>query len=75
QRLHRDLIIFLEIIFATGVMTVLISLWLARRVNRPLQEMSMTARKIAASGDMSETVPVKRPDEVGELARSFNQMI
>lgn len=35
----------------------------------------MTARKIAASGDMSETVPVKRPDEVGELARSFNQMI
>lgn len=75
QRLHRDLIIFLEIIFATGVMTVLISLWLARRVNRPLEEMSMTARKIAASGDMSETVPVKRPDEIGELARSFNQMI
>lgn len=75
QRLHRDLIIFLEIIFATGVITVMISLWLARRVNRPLLEMSLTARKIAASGDMSETVPVKRHDEVGELARSFNQMI
>ncbi|HEY9784884.1 MAG TPA: ATP-binding protein [Candidatus Obscuribacterales bacterium] len=75
HRLHRDLIIFLEIIAATGVVTILISLWLARRVNRPLKEMSSTARKIAASGDMSETVPVKRGDEIGELAQSFNQMI
>lgn len=75
QRLHRDLIVFLEIISATGIVTVLISLWLARRVNRPLEEMSATAKKIAVSGDISETVPVKRPDEIGELASSFNQMI
>src|SRR5271156_567931 len=40
QRLRHDLIVFLEIIGATGVVTVLISLWLARRVNRPVREMS-----------------------------------
>lgn len=75
QRLHRDLIVFLEIISATWIITILISLWLARRVNRPLEEMSAMARRIAASGDISESVPVKRPDEIGELAGSFNQMI
>lgn len=75
QRLRHDLIVFLEIIFATGAMTVLISLWLARRVNKPLQEMSAMAKKIAVSGDISEFVPVSRRDEIGELGLSFNQMI
>ena len=75
QRLRHDLIVFLEIIFATGAITVMISLWLARRVNKPLQEMSSMAKKIALSGDISEFVPVSRRDEIGELGLSFNQMI
>jgi len=75
QRLRHDLIVFLEIIVATGIVTVLISLWLAKRVNRPMQEMSAMAKKIARSGDISEFVPVLRRDEIGELGLSFNQMI
>jgi signal transduction histidine kinase len=75
QRLRHDLLVFLEIIVATGLVTVLISLWLARRVNRPVREMSAMARKIALSGDISEFVPVVRRDEIGELGLSFNQMI
>ncbi len=75
QRLRHDLIVFLEIIFATGLITISISLWLARRVNRPVQEMSAMAKKIALSGDISEFVPVSRRDEIGELGLSFNQMI
>lgn len=75
QRLRHDLIVFLEIIVATGVVTILISLWLAKRVNRPVREMSAMAKKIALSGDFSEYVPVVRRDEIGELGLSFNQMI
>ena len=75
QRLRHDLIVFLEIIFATGVVTALISLWLAKRINKPVQDMSAMARKIALSGDISEFVPVSRRDEIGELGLSFNQMI
>jgi signal transduction histidine kinase len=75
QRLRNDLIVFLEIIVATGIVTVLISLWLARRVNQPVKEMSAMAKKIALSGDISEFVPISRRDEVGELGLSFNQMI
>jgi signal transduction histidine kinase len=75
QRLHKDLIIFLELIFATGVVTVAISLWLAKRVTKPIRDMSAMANQIAKSGDLSEFVPVSRWDEIGELGLSFNQMI
>jgi signal transduction histidine kinase len=75
RRLYHDLIVFLEIIIATGLATVLISLWLAKRVNRPVREMSALAKNIALSGDISEFVPVSRKDEIGELGISFNQMI
>jgi two-component system, OmpR family, sensor kinase len=75
QRLNRDLIIFLELIFATLVFTVMISLWLARRLTRPLTDMTSSARQVAKSGDISIFVPVQRHDEIGDLALSFNQMI
>ncbi len=75
QRLRRDLIVFLEIILATGTITVLISLWLAERVNRPVKEMSKMAKQISISGDISAFLPVSRQDEIGELSGSFNQMI
>ncbi len=75
RRLKKDLFVFLEIILATGVVTVLISLWLARRVNRPVREMSALAKQISISGDFSAFLPVRRRDEIGELCLSFNQMI
>jgi signal transduction histidine kinase len=75
RRLRKDLIVFLEIIFATGVVTVLISLWLARKVNKPVREMSALAKQISISGDFSAFLPVRRKDEIGELSLSFNQMI
>ncbi len=75
RRLHSDLYGFLQIMVATIVITVAISLWLAKRVNRPVKEMSAMARNIALSGDISEFVPVNRRDEIGELGLSFNQMI
>lgn len=75
RRLNEDFYSFIKIILATGILTVWISLWLAKRVNRPVKEMSAMARNIALSGDMSEFVPVSRRDEIGELGLSFNQMI
>ena len=75
QRLNKDLIVFLEITLATFIITIFISLWLAKRVSKPIQDMSNLAKKIAISGDIAHTVPVNRHDEIGELGQSFNQMI
>jgi len=47
--------------------------WLARRLTRPLQEMTKTAVTIAA-GDYEARVPVSSNDEFGVLAATFNAM-
>jgi signal transduction histidine kinase len=75
QRLNKDFVTFLEFILGTGFITVLISLLLAKRVTKPISEMSAMSKEIARSGDISEFVPVRRQDEIGELGLSFNQMI
>ncbi len=75
QRLNSDLILFLQIIAATLVTTAFISIWLARRLTKPIKDMSEQSEYIANSGDITAFVPVTRTDEIGELVASFNQMI
>lgn len=49
--------------------------WLASRsVTRPLQELTATARRIA-EGDFEARADVRGSDEIGELGRTFNDMI
>jgi hypothetical protein len=64
--------IFLTVfVFAVGIAG---SLALAWRVTRPLQQVVEAARQVA-SGDLSQTLPAERRDEIGELERSFNEMV
>jgi two-component system phosphate regulon sensor histidine kinase PhoR len=46
---------------------------LVRRITRPLQELTASAQRIAA-GDYGQKVDATSRDEVGTLARSFNEM-
>lgn len=57
---------------ATAV-AVLLGVLLARTLTRPLRELT-TATRSVAQGDLSQKVPVRSEDELGELAASFNQM-
>ncbi|MBX9690050.1 MAG: HAMP domain-containing histidine kinase, partial [Candidatus Obscuribacterales bacterium] len=75
QRLNSDLIFFLQIIAATLVTTAIISIWLARRMTKPIKHMSELSTYIADSGDITAFVPVTVKGEIGELVASFNQMI
>jgi two-component system, NtrC family, nitrogen regulation sensor histidine kinase NtrY len=52
---------------------ILISLWIAARVSRPVEQLAQAARDVAA-GDWDVQVPVRSKDEVGLLAGAFNQM-
>ncbi len=47
--------------------------FLARQIARPILAIAQTASKVAA-GDLSQSTPVMTDDEVGVLARAFNQM-
>ena len=49
---------------------------IARRAMRPISSLTATARTIAATGDPSRHMPEPRADdEVGELARTLEQML
>jgi two-component system phosphate regulon sensor histidine kinase PhoR len=54
-------------------LAVLLSLFLAWRINRPLREMQQSAERFAA-GDLSLRLPVPDHEETGALASALNQM-
>lgn len=54
-------------------LAIMLSFLLLKRVLGPLMQMIDITKKIA-QGDYSAKVPVRSQDEVGQLARAFNQM-
>ncbi len=54
--------------------SVVLALYLARRLSRPLIDLEQAARKVKL-GDLTVEVKVDSADEVGRLAASFNEMV
>lgn len=71
HRLRRYALITAGVMLAVAV---LIYTWVVRRITRPLRGLSMAARNVAA-GDLGGSVEVRTADEVGELGRTFNNMV
>lgn len=65
--------VLLIIVLAGIVLFILGSIMLARRIVRPVNDLSAAARRIEA-GDYSQPVPRLPPDEIGQLALSFDLM-
>jgi signal transduction histidine kinase len=57
----------------SGVLALLISLALSRRILGPVEALTAAARRMGA-GDLGQRVPDESADEIGELARTFNAM-
>ncbi len=55
------------------LLAIILSLWIAARVSRPIEELARAAEEVAA-GSWDTQVPVRGHDEVAVLARSFNHM-
>ena len=55
------------------VVSVLLGIWIARRLAQPLRDLGLAARRIA-EGDYAARVPIRGPAEVASLAESFNWM-
>lgn len=68
---------FLQIFLsAAGIMLIIIIIFVAAMsysMSRPLRQMSFAAKKFAV-GDFSVRVNVTSDDEIGELAKAFNDM-
>jgi len=55
------------------LLAVILSLWIAARVSRPIEELARAAEEVAG-GNWEVQVDERGRDEVGVLARSFNHM-
>jgi two-component system sensor histidine kinase BaeS len=55
------------------LLALLLGIFLARRLTRPLRQLNQATQNVAA-GDLSQRVIVSIHDEVGELADHFNDM-
>ena len=58
---------------AAVVVAILLSIFLLRQMTRPLRRLDAATRRIA-KGEFSERVGIQTSDEIGRLARSFNEM-
>lgn len=57
-----------------AALSVLLTVWMTRRLVKPLKELNAAAKKIAA-GDLSISLTQPTKDEVGVLAESFQQTV
>ncbi len=58
---------------AIALVAALISLWLSRRISRPLEEMKRGAQRFAR-GELAGRLPIYSGEEMGGLAEAMNQM-
>jgi two-component system nitrogen regulation sensor histidine kinase NtrY len=72
--LQRQIIWLAVGVVAIGlVIGMLLSWWAAARVTRPVQKLAEGTREVAG-GNWNARVEVRGNDEIGQLARTFNQM-
>ncbi|HLP35953.1 ATP-binding protein [Lacibacter sp.] len=68
---------FLKIAISSALLLLIIGIvltWLlSRSITKPLDKLAIAARRIA-KGDFSQTVELKRADELGVLSHAFNVM-
>ncbi len=70
-RLTNGALLVLAVAIGIGLF---ISFILARSVSNPIQQMSIKAQAIA-EGDLGQRIQYEAKDEVGDLAKAFNQMV
>ncbi len=75
RRMIKDL--FVHVMLLVTLLTVLaaslIAVLFARRLTSPIGELAVALRRVT-EGDLDVVVPESSQDELGSLARSFNQM-
>jgi len=56
-----------------AVIALLLGVFLSRTLTRPIRELTRATHAVS-EGDLSQQVPVRSKDELGELAQAFNKM-
>jgi heavy metal sensor kinase len=65
---------FIAVGLGALILSVIIAIWLANLISRPLRRMAAVASAVD-SGDLSHRIDYRGDDEVGVLAEAFNHML
>jgi serine phosphatase RsbU (regulator of sigma subunit) len=71
KRQAQFLMLFLVLVL---IISRFVGYFFARKISRPIEDLSAFTTGVAG-GDLSQTVPITRRDEIGRLAENFNTMI
>jgi signal transduction histidine kinase len=69
---QRWIVLGLGVVGITAI-ALFVSVWLSRSLTRPLEKLRISAIEISR-GNLAHRVPFERDDEIGEVAKAFNQM-
>jgi HAMP domain-containing protein len=72
ERLFQNVLISVAIV---GAVFLILALWFARTIVRPIEKLTMAAHALKAGDYDKANIAVRANDEVGQLARTFNVMI
>jgi signal transduction histidine kinase len=64
---------FMYAVLAAGLVAIVLTLVISRRILSPVSALTEAARKME-KGDLSQRVQIRTNDEIGELGRAFNAM-
>jgi Signal transduction histidine kinase len=74
QKVRTDVFGYFWISIGIAVLiSIILIYFFSQRISKPLKEIKNAAR-IIASGEFSKRLNIKSNDEIGELAKTFNQM-
>jgi two-component system, NtrC family, nitrogen regulation sensor histidine kinase NtrY len=73
--LTRKIVTIAGIVAAVAILVgLLVSLWVAARITRPVEELAEGAREVA-TGRWDTRIDVRGTDEIGQLGTAFNDMM
>ncbi|MCB8944083.1 MAG: HAMP domain-containing protein [Ardenticatenaceae bacterium] len=76
ESFNRILFIALLVGLGAASASLFVAVWLTPSLFRPLEDIASVAGQITRADDLSRRVPgAERSDEIGDLARSFNQTL
>lgn len=76
EHLNRVSLTALLMGFAAATASLFVAVLLTPGLFKPLEDIATVARQITRADDLSRRVPyANRPDEIGDLARAFNQTL
>jgi two-component system, NtrC family, nitrogen regulation sensor histidine kinase NtrY len=72
--LTRRIVTIAAVVAAAAILVgLLVSLWIAARITRPVEELAKGAREVA-TGRWDTRIDVRGTDEIGQLGTAFNDM-